>query len=112
LQWVLFLLTATIHVITALTPVRAWKCHRLRRKLSEYYEGEGASRKRANLAIPAGSYTPVFSHVEVPNKSRQPSFRSWQSDRKNPHITPSTPSIVTISERPRSCQAGGPLLLA
>src|SRR5260370_41092211 len=42
--------------------------HRLRRKLREYYEGEGASHT-VQIAIPAGSYTPVFIPLEVSKRT-------------------------------------------
>src|SRR5258706_16427116 len=40
--------------------------HRLRRKLREYYEGEGASHS-VQIAIPPGRWPPGFRHVEVPS---------------------------------------------
>src|SRR5215469_2309649 len=36
--------------------------HRLRKKLREYYEGEGASHK-VRIVIPSGSYMPAFVPV-------------------------------------------------
>jgi hypothetical protein len=71
--------------------------HRLRRKLREYYEGEGAS-DTVQITIPSGSYTPVFNHVEplpptaqaiVPVPLRVKATDALQA-------TPSTPTILTV----------------
>src|ERR1700691_669156 len=39
------------------------EAHRLRRRLSEYYEGEGASH-RIRIVLPSGQYVPQFLVVE------------------------------------------------
>lgn len=38
------------------------EAHRLRKRLKEYYEGEGKDHP-VQLSIPPGTYTPVFTHV-------------------------------------------------
>jgi hypothetical protein len=83
--------------------------HRLRRKLREYYEGEGASHT-VQIAIPAGSYTPVFIHVEVPRQI-VPAVASvhGKAAEKNQTIA-STPAIVTISQSGDSPRRGRLLL--
>ncbi len=85
--------------------------HRLRRKLREYYEGEGASHS-VQIAIPAGSYTPVFSHVEVPKQIAPAIVPVHGKSTEKTHTTPSTPAIVTISQRPDPAKRGGRTLLA
>src|ERR1700728_3438458 len=46
------------------------EAHRLRRRLNEYYEGEGASH-RIRILLPSGQYVPQFLPVE-PQKAIDP----------------------------------------
>src|SRR5260370_11872646 len=64
--------------------------HRLRRKLREYYEGEGAGHA-VQIAIPAGSYTPVFVHVELPKRTPPPIFPAHATPPTTPPPPPPTP---------------------
>src|SRR5580700_7338741 len=41
------------------------EAHRLRKRLSEYYEGEGASH-RIRIVLPSGQYVPQFQLAEPP----------------------------------------------
>jgi hypothetical protein len=43
------------------------EAHRLRRRLSEYYEGEGASH-RIRIVLPSGQYVPQFLLAEPPHE--------------------------------------------
>jgi len=85
--------------------------HRLRRKLREYYEGEGASHA-VQIAIPAGSYTPVFVHVELPKRPPPAIVPVHGRAAERPHTTPSTPAIVTISQPADPARRRNRLLLA
>jgi hypothetical protein len=67
--------------------------HRLRRKLREYYEGEGAVHT-VQIAIPAGSYTPVFNPVEVLPRTAPAIVPVKAAER--PYPTPSTPTILPV----------------
>lgn len=69
--------------------------HRLRRKLREYYEGEGALHT-VQIAIPAGSYTPVFNHVELLPRTAPPivPVHVEATERSQPAL--STPTILTV----------------
>jgi hypothetical protein len=85
--------------------------HRLRRKLREYYEGEGAGHP-VQIAIPAGSYTPVFIHVELPKRTAPAIVPVHVKAAERPHTTPSRPATVTISPPADRVKRGGRLLLA
>src|SRR5258708_8999080 len=69
--------------------------HRLRRKLREYYEGEGASHP-VQIAIPAGSYTPVFIHVELPTRTQPAIVPVPVKPTQGSHPPLSPPPTATI----------------
>lgn len=47
------------------------EAHRLRKKLKEFYDNEGRDHA-VRLALPPGSYAPVFTHSEQPPQKEQP----------------------------------------
>jgi hypothetical protein len=67
--------------------------HRLRRKLREYYEGEGANHA-LQIGIPAGSYTPVFNHIELLPRIEPAIVPVHVEAAETP--TPSAPAILTV----------------
>lgn len=58
------------------------QANRLRKRLAEYYEGEGQEHK-VRITIPVGQYVPVFEEHEIkdppsaPQRKPVPDFRLW-----------------------------------
>ena len=78
------------------------EAHRLRRRLSEYYEGEGASH-RIRIVLPSGQYVPQFQLAEPP-----PQPQAIEPGTEIVAVSPvvvmaesSTPDRIALLARPR-----------
>src|SRR5580704_15700513 len=78
------------------------EAHRLRRRLSEYYEGEGASH-RIRIVLPSGQYVPQFQLAEPP--PQQAIEAGTEIATVSPVVVmaePSTPDSIALLTRHRS----------
>ncbi len=78
------------------------EAHRLRRRLNEYYEGEGASH-RVRIVLPSGQYVPQFLQIE-PQKALVPN-PGTELATVSPVVVipePSLPERVAAAAHPRS----------
>jgi hypothetical protein len=88
------------------------EAHRLRKRLKQYYETEGKDHE-VRIELPAGSYIPVFHHVQyAPRMDEAANGGPLHSAKEAEPIAPQPPPGVQRRRRLRWYLAGAALLVA